>query len=249
MPLITKAVIFTAIDNAAIETLKDHLKVQLDKPNGPQVCNIRCNELRKTLVVQVANEAERVKLEQLTQGSSVLQASRPKGINPSVTLYNVSKETTNDTVVKCIVEKNDLNNANISDIKVVRTFTNKSGETDRVVSMPHAVHSQLMARSNKRIYLQYTMVYYKSRVTGIRCYKCFGLGHTDVGGSCRNRMSCGRCGAEGHTMKGCDKPLKCVNCVRGGRKGDSVGHMATDSKCPCLQRHLATIKLRISGNY
>lgn len=47
------------------------------------------------MVVEIANEEER--LEQLKNGH--LQESRPKGLNPSITLYNVSKEISDEMVL------------------------------------------------------------------------------------------------------------------------------------------------------
>lgn len=77
------------------ESVRTQLLGLLKKPNGSQMCHIKSNKSKKSMVVEIANEEER--LEQLTNGH--LQESRPKGLNPSITLYNVSKEISDEMVL------------------------------------------------------------------------------------------------------------------------------------------------------
>jgi len=66
-----------------------------------------------------------------------------------------------------------------------------------------------------------------------RCFKCFGLGHTQANCKGPDRKGAGlciRCGVVGHKMKGCTQTPKCCICTDAG--SGTTDHIPGSRKCP-----------------
>ena len=124
------------------------------------------------------------------------------------------------------------------------TFKPSSNPTYTIALMAPATHRQLGEKKDKRVFLLFSAHPYKNRVQTLRCFKCFGYGHTDSKGSCKNSRVCGRCGEKDHVAAKCTSRTKCVNCMQAGRRRSAEGYTATDSGCPVYARHLAIIRAR-----
>ena len=85
-----------------LEMLKS---VEASPERSPKISAIKSNEAKNFLVVDLLNEVERRKVENLIKSKLVF--SRPTGFDPAVTVYNVPSdltegETLEDLVVKTV---------------------------------------------------------------------------------------------------------------------------------------------------
>lgn len=235
-------IIETAEDKTLDETRKAF--VALSRKSGSlKICNLKENKSKKCLIAEVGTEAERAKVEDLVKGH--LASSRPKGLMPSITVFNIPVDVSDADVVECISTKNYLGENDLDSIKVSRTFKNPRGNTDRVVLMNPKLHSQLMRQEDKRLFLLYSRHSYRNRVPWVRCYKCHGYGHTNSGDKCTAKSACARCASEDpqHKAENCQAPPRCINCSRAGHRASD--HPVTDSLCPRWLRHLAITEARV----
>ena len=72
----------------------------------------------------------------------------------------------------------------------------------------------------------------------MRCFRCLRFGHTQV--HCKNRPTCSKCAASGHTGDDCTaESTKCVNCGE-----NETPHSAFDLKCPTLKREREIVAIK-----
>ena len=232
---------FLELKKSFLEMLKS---VEASPEKSPKISAIKSNEAKKFLVVNLLNEVEQRKVEDLIKSKLVF--SRPTGFDPAVTVYNVPSDLTEGKILEALVAKNGplFASGEKERLKVCRRFRNSRGNCDVVVRMAPATHRQLGEKKDKRVFLLSSAHPYKNRVQTLRCFKYFGYGHTDAKGSCKNSRTCGRCGEKDHVAAKCTSRAKCVNCMRGDRGRSAEGHTATDSGCPVYVKHLTITRAR-----
>lgn len=75
----------------------------------------------------------------------------------------------------------------------------------------------------------------------MRCFNCHGFGH--MAGSCqvinKSRITCRRCGAEGHKLRDCSATPNCTLCASKGKQGNHILHIAGSTKCQEYREALA----------
>ena len=200
-----------------LEMLKS---VEASPEKSPKISAIKSNEAKNFFVVDLLNEVEQGKVEDLIKSKLVF--SRTTGFDPAVTVYNVLSDLTEGEILEALVAKNGLILASGEKkrLKVCRRFRNCQRKCDVVVRMAPAMHRQL-GEKDKRVFLLFLAHPYKNRVQTLRCSKCYG--HTDVKGSCKNIRVCGRCGEKDHVAAKCTGKARCVNCMRAGRGRSAEG--------------------------
>lgn len=208
----------------------------------PKIISVRTRESLGKLVVEVEglNDIDLVK----EIISDTVNQSAPKKLLPSICIYNIDADISNDEVKQLLLNRNNLKPEWGEEVKFTRVFKNKHGGTDRIIAVPKEMYNHLMDYKDKSVYLLYSRHRFTARTLGLRCYKCLGLGHTDKNGACRNEKICGRCGEQGHLMSDCTNAPKCINCTRAGKKG-AKGHDSMDPNCPIAIRHMNELKSRI----
>ena len=86
-----------------LEMLKS---VEASPERSPKISAIKSNEAKNFLVVDLINEVERRKVEDLIKSKLVF--SRPTGFDPAVTLYNLPSDLTGEEILGALVAKNGL---------------------------------------------------------------------------------------------------------------------------------------------
>ena len=163
-----------------LEMLKS---VEASPEKSPKISAIKSNEAKNFLVVDLLNEVEQRKVENLIKSKLVF--SRPTGFDPAVSVHNVPSDLTEGEILEALVAKNGLLFASGEKerSKVRRRFRNSRGNCDVVVRMAPATHRQLGEKKDKRVFLLFSAHPYKNGVQTLRCFKCFGYGHTDAKGA------------------------------------------------------------------
>ena len=221
-----------------LEMLKS---VEASPERSTKILAIKSNEAKNFFVVDLLNEVEQRKVEDLIKSKLVF--SRPTGFDSAVTVYNVPSDLPEVELLDALVAKNGLLFASGEKVrlKVCRRFRNSC---DVVVRMAPATHRQFGKKKDKRVFLLFSAHPYKNIVQTLRYFKFFGYWHTNAKGSCKNSRVCGRCGEKDHVAAKCTSRTKCVNCMQAGRGRSAEGHTATDSGCPVYARHLAITRAR-----
>ena len=73
---------------------------------SPKISAIKSNEANNSLVVDLLNEVEQRKVEDLFKSKLVF--SRPTGFDPAVTVYNVPSDLPEGEILEALVAKNGL---------------------------------------------------------------------------------------------------------------------------------------------
>ena len=141
-----------------LEMLKS---VEASPERSPKISAIKSNEAKKFLVVDLLNEVEQRKVEDLIKSKLVF--SRPTGFDPAVTLYKVPSDLPEGEILEALVAKNGLIFASGKKdrLKVCRRFRNSRGNCDVVVRMAPATHRQLGEKKDKRVFLLFSAHPYK----------------------------------------------------------------------------------------
>ena len=144
-----------------LEMLKS---VEASPERSPKISAIKSNEAKNFLVVDLLNEVERRKVENLIKSKLVF--SKPTGFDPAVTVYNVPSDLTEGELLEALVAKNGLLFASGEKerLKVCRRFRNSRGNCDVVVRMAPATHRQFGKKKDKRVFLLFSAHPYKNIV-------------------------------------------------------------------------------------
>ena len=93
-----------------LELIKSFLEmlksVEASPERSPKISAIKSNEAKNFLVVDLLNEVEQRKVENLIKPNLVF--SRPTGFDPAVTVYNVPSDLTKEEILDALVVKNGL---------------------------------------------------------------------------------------------------------------------------------------------
>ena len=130
--------------------------VEASPERSPKISAIKSNEAKNFLVVDLLNEVEQRKVEDLIKSKLVF--SRPTGFDPAVTVYNVPSDLTEGELSDALAAKNGLLFASGEKerLKVCRRFRNSRGNCDVVVRMAPAKHRQLGEKKDKRVFLLFS---------------------------------------------------------------------------------------------
>ena len=94
-------------DETLLELIKSFLEmlksVEASPERSPKISAIKSNEANNFLVVDLLNEVEQRKVEDLIKSKLVF--SRPTGFDPAVTVYNVPSDLTEGEILEDLVVK------------------------------------------------------------------------------------------------------------------------------------------------
>nr|XP_044248685.1 uncharacterized protein LOC123002501 [Drosophila takahashii] len=114
------------------------------------------------------------------------------------------------------------------EIKIHLTGVNSSEQRRAFVTLTTEDAAKIL--KDPRIRIGWTLCRVKECIDTMRCYKCFGVGHTqrDCKGPDRRNL-CIRCGEAGHKMKECKNPVRC--CVCAAEERIELNHLPGTTKC------------------
>lgn len=128
--------------------------------------------------------------------------------------------------------------ASSEDLRLKSLKTNKQGMKVAIIEMTESMTENVRQMTSVKIGWTRNKLRVLPRIT--RCFACHGFGH--LAKNCPRgpdaRDTCRKCGEEGHKMDICKAESKCSLCLKAGKVGNALGHVAGSVRCPIYKEVL-----------
>lgn len=228
-------------ENPDVREVKNNLSNALD---GIQITDTKFTNSGK-IVMNFADETLRNEAAQKISSVEKLAARPIKKMKPKITLCNVHKEESKESLKNTIITRNEyLQTVPEVQDKIEIIFDKPAaGGTIHYILRCDPIVRELIHKNSDKIKLEWGVYQVRDRYHAIVCYYCQRYGHTE--GNCTAKKNgdspnCFKCGGN-HRSKECNSTeRKCINCIR--YKKEMVNHLSTDYSCPILISEIDRIR-------
>lgn len=237
----SKPVFFFPTDKESPKTSQEilsSLKKNINtKDLGIQI--LRTSTIRNGgVVVEARDAASAKKLQEAAVSVQGIRAEEKRARLPSVIIYDVPSDLTNEGVLKVIKEEN-LKDYNNEDLKMIRVNarTTRTGRRNFIVELPQRLREHLLRAGHA--FFEWTSCRVADYVQVTRCFKCHLYGH--VAKHCKDETYCYRCALKGHDGKDCPNITSvevCPTCTRFGKTAAAAQHRVGTDACPAFRAAL-----------
>lgn len=197
----------------------DQTRKRIQSKITPSSINVKVNSVRNIgkggIIINAPSSDDidklLVELQQMEEIKDEFQAFKPKLKDPSIIIYNVTEDLSNEDFLESLKSQNvELSEATLT----VRTsFRSRYGK-NMIVSMNPEAFNAIMKK--QKIVLNWTRLSFKENLKIVQCFRCGKYGHIAL--KCRDENFreggglCLRCGTKGHRERECSSDPKCINC-------------------------------------
>lgn len=173
-----------------------------------------------------------------------------KTINPKIKIINIKKEhllNEDDFLTK--LKHQNLPEDLKKSFKMIRKYTSAKSKKDTynvILEINPEIYNYITKKD--KLYVDWDSYKYFEFVSVLRCFHCWKYGH--YAEKCTEKQVCPKCNLN-HKMEECtSNKSECTNCKYANDvlkiPGIKYDHHVFDSKCPCYQRQIKTIRNRIN---
>ena len=206
--------------NSALKSVK--VKSYRKRQDGSVVLNFPSKESKEAAEMKLKSDIQAV-------------VAHPKKLKPKMTIVGIHKSIDDDDIVQAICDKNPEIDEMVKgghDLELYFTRTHKQDKLAVVRLSPNI--RALINNSRGFIYIGFSRCKAYDRFYVTQCYHCQKFNH--IAENCSSKNSppvCGRCSGQ-HATKGCDRNIKCSNCVSNNLS--PTDHTSSSLDCPIMVR-------------